>query len=74
MRQTQHAVDSTHCSLRQPHPENWAPLVAEPEAATITPELIRQHAYSRKRYSYSLRPNSIAEGDRVEILTPRQGG
>ena len=27
---------------------------------TITPELIRGHAYSRKRYSYSLRPNSIA--------------
>ena len=28
----------------------------------------RQHAYSRKRYSYSLRPNSIAEGDKVDAL------
>ena len=29
--------------------------------ASITPALIRSHAYTRKRFSYSLRPNSIAE-------------
>ena len=31
--------------------------------ASITPALIRAHAYSRKRFSYSLRPNSIAEAE-----------
>ena len=39
------------------------PVGADGGTATITPELIRAHAYSRKRFSYSLRPNSIAEGD-----------
>ena len=31
--------------------------------ASITPALVRAHAYSRKRFSYSLRPNSIAEAN-----------
>jgi len=28
---------------------------------SITPELLKAHAYARKRFNYSLRPNSIAE-------------
>ena len=28
---------------------------------SITPDLLKAHAYARKRYNYSLRPNSIAE-------------
>lgn len=31
-------------------------------ATCITPALIRAHAYHSKRYSYSLRPNTLAEG------------
>ena len=46
------AVDGE--SERTPMPES---------SAQITPDMIRTHAYSRKRYSYSLRPNSIAKAD-----------
>jgi len=42
--------------------------------AAITPSLIRAHAYSRKRYSYSLRPNSIAENSMTPGSPKSEGG
>jgi len=34
---------------------------AAESSASITPDLIKTHAYARKRFNYSLRPNSLAE-------------
>ena len=35
---------------------------------SITPELLKAHAYARKRFNYSLRPNSIAESASAPLL------
>jgi len=42
-------------------------------AALITPSLIRAHAYNSRRFSYSLRPNSVAEGHGAKLLDRASG-